>query len=272
MVYPVSNLGSKEDPADASDGGLPCQPEDGEKVHGRDGHLPDLPQGQPVEAEFQGSHRAVSAAEFRGALPESGLVHRHHLREAEPPAHVPDRDHRLVQPEDRGLEAVGHTVYQGRPGRRPGSGRNPWNPGDHQFRPGKPVYQRRVQGVAEGTPYPPKHGRQKTLGGQHHDRAVVPQPEDGEAICRRIRDGTGTESLHRGLHQPVQHRPPPHGAGLRNSGRCVCRELFRLRLSLTPTDALKTSSTVPLTTGPDRAVFRPMGQPRASLGLAWRTA
>ena len=87
-----------------------------------------------------------------------------------------------------------------------------------------------------------------------------------------INSDQGSQFTSDELHQPVQHRPPPHGAGLRNSGRCVCRELFRLRLSLTPTDALKTSSTVPLTTGPSGAVFRPMGQPRASLGLAWRTA
>ena len=196
MEHAESDLGSKEDPTAAADRGIPCQPEDGEQVHGRDGHLSDLSQSQSVEAELQGSHRAVPAAFVRGAFPESGLVHRHHLREAEPPPHVPDRDHRLVQPEDRGLEAVGHTEHQGRPGRCPGGGRNPRNSRHHQFRPGKSVYQRRIQGAAEGTPYPPKHGRQKTLGGQHHDRAVVPQPEDGEAICRRIRDGTRTESLH----------------------------------------------------------------------------
>ena len=33
-------------------------------------------------------------------------------------------------------------------------------------------------------------------------------------IYRRIQDGTRTESLYRGLHHPVQHRPPPHGVEL----------------------------------------------------------
>ena len=64
MEHAESDLGSKEDPAAAADRGIPCQPEDGEQVHGRDGYLPDLSQSEPVEAELQGSHRALSASEL----------------------------------------------------------------------------------------------------------------------------------------------------------------------------------------------------------------
>ena len=44
---------------------------------------------------------------------------------------------------------------------------------------GQSVYQRRVQAFSPGTPHPSEHGREVPLGGQHHDRTLVPQPENG---------------------------------------------------------------------------------------------
>ena len=43
-----------------------------------------------------------------------------------------------------------------------------------KLRPGMPVHQFRLQGLPEGERHPAEHGRQKPLGGQHPDRALVP--------------------------------------------------------------------------------------------------
>ncbi len=84
-------------------------------------------------------------------------------------SHVPDSHHRLVQPEDHGLGAFGHAEHSAGSDGSPHSDGEIRNTGHHQQRPGKPVHEQGIQGVAERAANPAKHGREIPLGGQHHD-------------------------------------------------------------------------------------------------------
>lgn len=200
-------------------GGLSRLPQDRAEAHGKDGHPRHLPEGQSFQAEFQRGHRAVSAAELQSGIPEPGLVDRHHLYPDEAQPHVPYGAHRLAQPEDRRDVPVRHARHGLCHSCCEGS-RDDTRPAGHsELRPGKPVHQRRVQATSPRPAHPPEHGWQAPLGGQHHDRALVPQLEGGTAVPQRIRIAARAAPIGQPVRRRIQHHPASRGAGIPHSER-----------------------------------------------------
>ena len=125
----------------------------------------NLSENQPVQAESEGGHHALSAKELRSYPTQSGLVYRYHLYRHASWTYVFNRNHRLVQPENRRALSLGYARHGIRDDPCPCCRGDLWDTSNHQLRPRLPVHQQGIQGAVAQSGHPAKHGRQEPMGG-----------------------------------------------------------------------------------------------------------